>query len=269
MSMLNVEIDNSEIRQYEAGITFGNIIKDVFGRKSGSVAVLVNDIEKDMSQPLETDCKIEPIYGESEAGLYILRHSCAHLLAQAVTELFPDAKPTIGPPIDHGFYYDFYMDSIGDEELKRIEERMREIMKQNQPISREEHNNESLREIFIDNQFKIEIIDEKIGHETGSSIYKQGNFVDLCRGPHVSFTSQLRWFKLTSTSQAYWRADSKKESLTRIYGMCFATKEGLKNREKQLQEASKRDHKKIGKEMELYMIDELIGRGLPVWLPNG
>ena len=269
MSMLNVEIDNNEVRQYEAGITFGDIIKDVFGRKSGSVAVLVNDIEKDMSQPLETDCKIEPIYGESEAGLYILRHSCAHLLAQAVTELFPDAKPTIGPPIDHGFYYDFYMDSIGDEELKRIEERMREIMKQNQPISREEHNNESLREIFIDNQFKIEIIDEKIGHETGSSIYKQGNFVDLCRGPHVSFTSQLRWFKLTSTSQAYWRADSKKESLTRIYGMCFATKEGLKNREKQLQEASKRDHKKIGKEMELYMIDELIGRGLPVWLPNG
>jgi threonyl-tRNA synthetase len=142
-------------------------------------------------------------------------------------------------------------------------------MKQNQPISREEHNNESLREIFIDNQFKIEIIDEKIGHETGSSIYKQGNFVDLCRGPHVSFTSQLRWFKLTSTSQAYWRADSKKESLTRIYGMCFATKEGLKNREKQLQEAAKRDHKKIGKEMELYMIDEMIGRGLPVWLPNG
>jgi threonyl-tRNA synthetase len=269
MSMLNVEIDNNEVRQYEAGITFGDIIKDVFGRKSGSVAVFVNGIEKDMSQPLETDCKIEPIYGESEAGLYILRHSCAHLLAQAVTELFPDAKPTIGPPIDHGFYYDFHMDSIGEEELKKIEERMREIMKQNQPISREEHDNESLREIFIDNQFKIEIIDEKIGHETGSSIYKQGNFVDLCRGPHVSFTSQLRWFKLTSTSQAYWRADSKKESLTRIYGMCFATKEGLKNREKQLQEAAKRDHKKIGKEMELYMIDEMIGRGLPVWLPNG
>jgi threonyl-tRNA synthetase len=269
MSMLNVEIDNNEVRQYEAGITFGDIIKDVFGRKSGSVAVIVNGIEKDMSQPLERDCKIEPIYGESAAGLYILRHSCAHLLAQAVTELFPDAKPTIGPPIDHGFYYDFHMDSIGDEELKKIEERMREIMKQNQPISREEHNNESLREMFIDNQFKMEIIDEKIGHETGSSIYKQGNFVDLCRGPHVSFTSQLRWFKLTSTSQAYWRADSKKESLTRIYGMCFATKEGLKNREKQLQDAAKRDHKKIGKEMELYMIDEMIGRGLPVWLPNG
>jgi len=269
MSMLNVEIDNNEVRQYEAGITFGDIIKDVFGRKSGSVAVFVNGIEKDMSQFLETDCKIEPIYGESDAGLYILRHSCAHLLAQAVTELFPYAKPTIGPPIDHGFYYDFYMDSIGDEELKKIEKRMREIMKKNQPISREEHNNESLREIFIDNQFKLEIIDEKIGHEIGSSIYKQGNFVDLCRGPHVSFTSQLRWFKLTSTSQAYWRADSKKESLTRIYGMCFATKEGLKNREKQLQEAAKRDHKKIGKEMELYMIDEMIGRGLPVWLPNG
>ncbi len=269
MSMIKVEIDGTEIRDYEEGVSANDIIKDVYGRKSGAVAVLIDGIEMDMSQVLRSDCKLDSISGESDAGQYILRHSCAHLLAQAVTQIFPDAKPTIGPPIDHGFYYDFYMDSIGDDDLKKIEGRMREIMKQNMPIIKEEHSNDSLREIFKDNKFKIEIIDEKIGVKESSSAYRQGEFIDLCKGPHVSATSQLRWFKLTSTSQAYWRADSKKESLTRIYGMCYATKDGLKNREKQLQEAAKRDHKKIGKEMELYMIDEMIGKGLPVWLPNG
>ena len=269
MSMIKVEIDGNETREYETGITAGDVIKDVYGRKSGCVAVLVNGIEKDLSENLNLGCVVESINGESEAGLYILRHSCAHLLAQAVTQLFPEAKPTIGPPIDHGFYYDFYMDSIGDGELKEIENKMKEIMKLNLPIIREEHSNESLRDMFNNNHFKIEIIDEKLGQESGSTAYRQGDFLDLCRGPHVSTTSQLRWFKLTSTSQAYWRADSKKESLIRIYGMCYATKEGLKNRERQLQEAAKRDHKKIGKEMELYMINEMIGRGLPVWLPNG
>jgi threonyl-tRNA synthetase len=269
MSMIKVEIDGNETREYETGITAGDVIKDVYGRKSGCVAVLVNGIEKDLSENLNLGCVVESINGESEAGLYILRHSCAHLLAQAVTQLFPEAKPTIGPPIDHGFYYDFYMDSIGDGELKGIENKMKEIMKLNLPIIREEHSNESLRDMFNNNHFKIEIIDEKLGQESGSTAYRQGDFLDLCRGPHVSTTSQLRWFKLTSTSQAYWRADSKKESLIRIYGMCYATKEGLKNRERQLQEAAKRDHKKIGKEMELYMINEMIGRGLPVWLPNG
>jgi threonyl-tRNA synthetase len=112
-------------------------------------------------------------------------------------------------------------------------------------------------------------MDDKIGHDVGSAAYRQGNFVDLCRGPHVSSTSQLRWFKLTSTSQAYWRGDAKREPLTRIYGLCYATKEDLKKRKKQIEEAAFRDHKKIGKEMDLYMINELIGKGLPVWLPNG
>jgi threonyl-tRNA synthetase len=161
------------------------------------------------------------------------------------------------------------MQPVGDEELKKIEEQMKEIMKKNLPIVREEHTNDSLRKMFGGNKFKTEIMDDKIGHEVGSTAYRQGEFVDLCRGPHVESTSQIRWFKLTSSSQAYWRADSKRESLTRIYGMCYATKEGLRNREKQIQEAAKRDHKKIGREMELYMIDEMIGKGLPVWLPNG
>ena len=267
--MISVEIGSDEPHEYASGISAGDVILNVHGKRSGAVAALVDGVERDFSYELDADCSVEPILGESAAGLYILRHSCAHLLAQAVTELFPDAKPTIGPPIDHGFYYDFYMDPIGDEELRMIEKKMKEHIRANHKIIREEFDNAGLREVIADNKFKLEIMEDKIGDEVGSSAYRQGDFIDMCRGPHAPSTSHLRFFKLTSTSQAYWRADSKREPLTRIYGMCYATKEGLKARQKQIQEAGKRDHKKIGKEMELYMIDELIGKGLPVWLPNG
>jgi len=161
------------------------------------------------------------------------------------------------------------MDPIGDEDLRNIEKKMQQHIRSNHKIIREEYDNSTLREMFGSNKFKIEIMDDKVGHDVGSSAYRQGDFIDLCRGPHVPSTSHLRWFKLTSTSQAYWRADSSRESLVRIYGMCYSSKEGLKERQRQIEEAAKRDHKKIGKEMELYMIDELIGKGLPVWLPNG
>ncbi|MGY8644654.1 MAG: threonine--tRNA ligase [Candidatus Poseidoniales archaeon] len=269
MSMIKVEINDEDVHEYVSGITAGEVLDNIYGNRSGAVAAIVNGIQKDMSFTLDENCKIEAILGESDEGLYILRHSCAHLLAQVVIEMFPDAKPTIGPPIEHGFYYDFHMDPIGDTELKALEKRMNKLVRENIKIVREEHENNVLRDMFADNKFKIEIMDEKIGNEIGSSAYRQGDFVDLCRGPHVPSTSHLRWFKLTSTSQAYWRADRNREPLTRIYGMCYATKEGLKERQKQIEEASKRDHKKIGKELELYMIDELIGKGLPVWLPNG
>ena len=269
MGMISVDIGRGESHEYASGISAGEVIKNVHGRKSGAVAAFVDGEERDMSFALNENCKVEPILGDSEEGLYILRHSCAHLLAQAVTQLYPDAKPTIGPPIEHGFYYDFAMDPIGDEELRQIEKRMKELVKQNIPIEREELDNESLRDIFSSNPFKLEIMDDKIGHDVGSSAYRQGDFIDLCKGPHVSLTSQLRWFKLTSTSQAYWRADKDRESLVRIYGMCYPSKEGLKERERQIQEAARRDHKKIGKEMGLYMINVLIGKGLPVWLPYG
>ena len=269
MSMITVDVGADGAHEYASGISAGEVILNVHGKRSGAVAALIDGVERDFSFVLESDCSLEPINGESEAGLYILRHSCAHLLAQAVVEMFPDAKPTIGPPIDHGFYYDFHMDPIGDTELRAIEKKMNQHIRSNHAIIREEMDNDSLREMFADNKFKIEIMDDKIGHDVGSSAYRQGDFVDLCRGPHVPATSHLRWFKLTSTSTAYWRADSKRESLVRIYGMCYATKDGLKERQRQIEEAGKRDHKKIGKEMELYMIDELIGKGLPVWLPNG
>lgn len=269
MSMIEVQINDKDTHKYASGITAGEILLNVYGKRNGAVAATVDGIERDMSFVVNNNCKIEPILADSEQGLYILRHSCAHLLAQAVVEMYPDAKPTIGPPIEHGFYYDFLMEPIGDSELKKIEKRMNQLVRENIVINREEYGNEELREMFSGNKFKIEIMDDKIGNEMGSSAYRQGDFVDLCRGPHVPSTSHLRWFKLTSTSQAYWRADKNREALTRIYGMCYASKEGLKERQRQIEEAGKRDHKKIGKEMELYMIDEMIGKGLPVWLPNG
>ena len=269
MSMITVDVGADGAHEYASGITAGEVILNVHGKRSGAVAALVNGVERDFSHVLDSNCSLEPIHGESGEGLYILRHSCAHLLAQAVVEIFPDAKPTIGPPIDHGFYYDFHMNPIGDEELQAIEKKMNQHIRANHAMIREEYDNQTLREMFSDNKFKLEIMDDKIGHDVGSSAYRQGDFVDLCRGPHVPSTSHLRWFKLTSTSTAYWRADNNRESLVRIYGMCYATKEGLKERQRQIEEAAKRDHKKIGKEMELYMIDEMIGKGLPVWLPNG
>ena len=266
--MIRIKV-NAEEHEYYSGISVGEVVRNVFGKKSNIIAGLVDGEERDFSHEVEDDCNLEPIYGNSNEGSYIIRHSCAHLLAQAVTELFPDAKPTIGPPVDNGFYYDFFMEPIGDDGLKMIEKRMNEHIRKNHSIIREEMDNNALREIFSDNKFKIQIMNEKMGNEMGSSIYRQGDFVDLCRGPHVPNTSYLRWFKLTSTSQAYWKGDRENESLVRIYGMCYSTKEELKERQKQIQEAVKRDHEKIGKEMELYMIDEMIGRGLPVWLPNG
>ena len=269
MAMISVDVGAAESHEYASGITVGEVVVNVHGKKSGAVAALVDGAECDFSHVIDSDCTVPPIAGDSEEGLYILRHSCAHLLAQAVTELFHDAKPTIGPPVENGFYYDFHMDPIGDEELRAIEKKMSEHVRANHALEREEHDNESLRGMFASNPFKLEIMDDNIGHDVGASAYRQGDFVDLCRGPHVPSTSHLRWFRLTSTSQAYWRADSKRESLVRVYGMCYPSKEALQNRVRQIEEAAKRDHKKIGKEMELYMIDELIGKGLPVWLPNG
>ena len=266
--MIKVEC-NGGVHEFSSETTVGKVIKQVYGKKSGAIAALVNEEEKDLSHLLLNDCKVELIDASSKEGAYIMKHSCAHLLAQAVTELFPNAKPTIGPPIDEGFYYDFYMDPIDENDLRKIEKLMKKIIKQNIPFQREEHNNETLREMFSDNPFKIEIMDEKIGEEVGSSAYRQGKFVDLCRGPHVESTGKLKWFKLTNTSQSFWRADSSKETLVRIYGMCYASNEELQQREALLREAAKRNHRKLGKELQLFHIDEMVGQGLILWTPRG
>jgi len=267
MSMVEVSLPDGSSHEIASGVSAGEVIKDAFGR--GAVAAIINGEPCDLSTPIEESCTLDQINSDSDEGLHVLRHSCAHLLAQAVTELHPGAKPTIGPPIEHGFYYDFEMEPLSEEGLREIEKKMKYLVKQNLKISREEHDGESLRQMFADNQFKIEIMDDKLDDGAGSSVYRQGEFVDLCRGPHVPSTSYLRHFKLTSTSTAFWRADSNREHLVRIYGMCYATKEDLQARERLLREAALRDHRKLGKDLQLFHIDEMVGQGLVLWTPRG
>jgi len=267
MSMVEVSLPDGSSHEIASGVSAGEVIKDAFGR--GAVAAIINGEPCDLSTPIEESCTLDQINSDSDEGLHVLRHSCAHLLAQAVTELHPGAKPTIGPPIEHGFYYDFEMEPLSEEGLREIEKKMKYLVKQNLKISREEHDGESLRQMFADNQFKIEIMDDKLDDGAGSSVYRQGEFVDLCRGPHVPSTSYLRHFKLTSTSTAFWRADSGREHLVRIYGMCYATKEDLQARERLLREAALRDHRKLGKDLQLFHIDEMVGQGLVLWTPRG
>jgi len=267
VSTLEVTLVDGTIHEIAAGVSAGEVIRDAYGR--GAVAAILNDQPVDLSTPIEESCTLDQILLESDEGVEILRHSCAHLLAQAVTELYPDAKPTIGPAIEHGFYYDFHMEPLGEEDLKAIEKKMQYFVKQNLKIEREEHTSATLAEMFADNSFKSEIISDKLEDGDASTIYRQGDFFDLCRGPHAPSTSYLRNFKLTSTSQAFWRADSSRESLVRIYGMCYANKQDLKARETLLREAALRDHRKLGKDLQLFHIDEMVGQGLILWTPRG
>ena len=163
---------NGALHNFSRGTTAKDVIIEVLGKKNNAIAAFINGKEKDLSFSIQENCEIEIISGDSEEGSYILRHSCAHLLAQAVTQLYPEAKPTIGPPVENGFYYDFYMDPINENDLTKIEKLMRKIVKQNILIKREEYDNKELRKIFSENPFKMEIMDDKIGHDVGSSAYR-------------------------------------------------------------------------------------------------
>jgi threonyl-tRNA synthetase len=218
---------------------------------------------------LDTDCSVEGILTDSDEGIHILRHSAAHLLAQAVMAIYPDAKPTIGPAIDRGFYYDFAMEPIAESDLKPIQKKMQEIARKNFTVERVELNDEELQQHFAGNPYKLEIINDKIEDGGGSTIYKQDDWYDLCLGPHVPNTSRLMHVKLTSISSAYWRGDQDREQLVRIYGIVEPSKEALRATLTRLEEAKKRDHRKLGKDLQLFHIDEEVGQGLILWTPRG
>jgi len=213
-------------------------------------------------------------YGDHEStgdALHTLRHSTAHLLAAAVTELYPDAKYGIGPPVDDGFYYDFaFSKPISESDLRAIESRMRRIVHEDRPFVQETLTRaEAIAEFTRRGQdYKLELINDKVeGDEV--STYHTGDFLDLCRGPHVASTRELKAFKLLRVAGAYWRGDEKKPQLTRIYGTSWPSPRELDDYMKFLEEAEKRDHKRIGKELKLFAVDERVGPGLPLWLPNG
>ena len=269
MSLIHVTLPDGTVNEYAAGITCAEVITDALGRKHGCLAARVNGEECDLSRILDTDCSVEGILTESDEGMYILRHSAAHLLAQAVTSIYPDAKPTIGPAIDRGFYYDFAMEPISESDLKPIQKKMQELARKNFTVERIELSDEELQSHFVHNPYKLEIISDKIEDGSGSTIYKQDDWYDLCLGPHVPNTSRLMNVKLTSISSAYWRGDQDREQLVRIYGIVEPSKEALRATITRLEEAKKRDHRKLGKDLQLFHIDEEVGQGLILWTPRG
>jgi len=207
----------------------------------------------------------------NEDPLHVLRHSAAHLLAAAVTELYPDVKYGIGPPVEDGFYYDFaFTKPISESDLPAIESRMRRIAQEDRPFVKETMSRAQAIEEFRKRgqDYKLELINDKVeGDEV--SVYRTGDFLDLCRGPHVRSTKDLKAFKLLRVAGAYWRGDEKRPQLTRIYGTAWPSQKELDEHMKFLEEAEKRDHKKLGKELKLFMVDERVGPGLPIWLPDG
>ena len=203
--------------------------------------------------------------------LNTLNHSCAHLLAHAVKHLYPNAKFWVGPVIDSGFYYDIDLgdDVIKEEDLPKIEKEMKKIAKGDKYINRIELSKKEALDMFKDDPYKIDLIERMDEDDTVISAYKQDDFIDLCRGPHMPTTKSMKYFKLLKVSGAYWKNDAKNKMLQRIYGVCFENEKDLNDYLKELEEAKLRDHRKIGKDLDIFMTNELVGAGMPLWLPNG
>ena len=272
MKEIKVTLPDNSVRKYSEGITPQGVADSIGPGLSRAVVVAkVDGFLRDLNHQIFKDCSLELFTGESPEGHDTLLHSTAHLMAQAVKTLYPDTKITIGPTIENGFYYDFDLDeSFSDDVLDLIEQKMKDLSKQSQEIVRHEVSTNEAAEIFrsLGESYKLEII-EQINPDDTITMYKQSDFTDLCRGPHVSNTSKIKHFKLLSTSGAYWRGDENNKMLQRIYGTVFSTKNALKTHLYNIEEAKKRDHRKLGKELKLFTFDEEIGPGLPLWLPNG
>ena len=208
---------------------------------------------------------------KEDADLNKLNHSCAHLLAQAVKHLYPDAKFWVGPVVEEGFYYDIDLGdvSLTDEDLEKIEREMKKCSKDAKNIVRHEISKKEALEQFKDDPYKIDLINRMDENEQVISMYTQGDFTDLCRGPHMENTKQLKYFKLVKFSGAYWKGDASNKMLQRVYGVCFPTEEELNAYLKELEEAKERDHRKLGKDLGIFIMSDLVGKGLPMYLPNG
>ena len=208
---------------------------------------------------------------KEDKNLSVLNHSCAHLLAQAVKHLYPNAKFWVGPVIEEGFYYDIDLgdETLTDEDLQKIEKEMKKCAKSDKRIYREEISKDEALKRFKDDPYKLDLINRMDDDNTIISCYTQGDFTDLCRGPHVETTKKMKYFKLIKHSGAYFKGNSKNKMLQRIYGVCFETEEDLNNYLNELKEAKERDHRKIGKDLEIFMTNDLVGKGMPMYLPNG
>ena len=272
MNQITLTFPDKSTRSYSAGVTPLEVAQSIGQRlASDTVVARINGTLTDLAIPINQDTEITFYTGDTPEGHEILLHSAAHLLAQAVKQLFPEAKVAIGPAIENRFYYDFDIDgTFSEKDLNRIEEKMRELAKADYVISRIELSREDAIAEFHDQNesYKIEIIEELPENEIISA-YRQDDFIDLCRGPHVPSTGKIKYFKLLESSGAYWRGDERNKMLQRIYGTAFSSKKQLKDYLHFLEEAKKRDHRKLGKELSIFTFDDEVGPGLPLWLPNG
>ncbi|MBN1105724.1 MAG: threonine--tRNA ligase [Deltaproteobacteria bacterium] len=272
MMELKLQLDGQPPVQMDSGRISGlEALKRLnVGDLGRVVAVKVNGELRDLSGIIQSDALLEPVYVHSEEGLEILRHSTSHVMALAVKELFPGVKVAIGPAIENGFYYDFeYERPFRDEDLPPISEKMNEIIRADLPFERKEVTSREALDFFqaAGEDYKVELIRD-LGAER-VSLYAQGNFTDLCRGPHIPTTGKIRAFHLTKVAGAYWRGDEKRAMLSRIYGVAFADPKALKEHLRRLEEARKRDHIRLGTQLGLFSTYEEIGAGMVVWHPKG
>src|SRR5690625_3932752 len=270
--MIKIVFPDGNSKDFPVNTTGEEIAQSISpGLRKQALAIKLDEEFVDLTRPLEQGGKIEIITYQSDEGINIMRHSTAHLLAQAVKRLYKDVQFGVGPVIDEGFYYDMDLaHSITTEDLPKIEKEMQRIIDANLPIERMEVSRNEAIEMFreIGDDLKIELIAD-IPEGEKITIYKQGEFFDLCRGVHVPSTSKIKAFKLLSISGAYWRGDSNNKMLQRIYGTAFEKKSEVEDYVKLLQERKERDHRKIGKELELFTVSQKVGQGLPLWLPKG
>ncbi|HCY7052549.1 TPA: threonine--tRNA ligase [Staphylococcus aureus] len=270
MEQINIQFPDGNKKAFDKGTTTEDIaqsISPVLRKKA--VAGKFNGQLVDLTKPLETDGSIEIVTPGSEEALEVLRHSTAHLMAHAIKRLYGNVKFGVGPVIEGGFYYDFDIDqNISSDDFEQIEKTMKQIVNENMKIERKVVSRDEAKELFSNDEYKLELIDA-IPEDENVTLYSQGDFTDLCRGVHVPSTAKIKEFKLLSTAGAYWRGDSNNKMLQRIYGTAFFDKKELKAHLQMLEERKERDHRKIGKELELFTNSQLVGAGLPLWLPNG
>ncbi|GEB77302.1 threonine--tRNA ligase [Sporolactobacillus inulinus] len=271
MSSVSLTFPDGNVREFPKGVTAEQVAESISNSlKKKSVAGKVNGALYDLTRPIDADASIEIVTQDSEDGLEIMRHSCAHLLAQALRRIYPDVKLGIGPVIKNGFYYDVEMEhSLSKEDFPKIEKEMKKIVSENLPIVRKEVSRSEAIDLFkkLDDHLKLELIRD-LPENAAITIYSQGEYVDLCRGPHLPSTGKIKAFKLMNVSGAYWRGDSDNEMLQRIYGVAFLKQKDLDAHLHFLEEAAKRDHRKLGKQLELFMFSEE-APGMPFYLPNG
>ncbi|WP_141061425.1 threonine--tRNA ligase [Staphylococcus aureus] len=270
MEQINIQFPDGNKKAFDKGTTTEDIAQSISpGLRKKAVAGKFNGQLVDLTKPLETDGSIEIVTPGSEEALEVLRHSTAHLMAHAIKRLYGNVKFGVGPVIEGGFYYDFDIDqNISSDDFEQIEKTMKQIVNENMKIERKVVSRDEAKELFSNDEYKLELIDA-IPEDENVTLYSQGGFTDLCRGVHVPSTAKIKEFKLLSTAGAYWRGDSNNKMLQRIYGTAFFDKKELKAHLQMLEERKERDHRKIGKELELFTNSQLVGAGLPLWLPNG